>query len=161
MCQNIDKQQNMSLGFYNSFQDNAPIFIREKKNPLDSLICRIRRAPKCSKRPEQELFSSEERDKRGCASSGSRKHPWARPQAAASPSARLPPRSWAGGPASTRSLVPGVSAPRKAFLRGPGPESSRGAGSRRAAAPTRCGEGGGTWSARGSRYWGRGRSLRP
>ena len=31
MCQNIDKQQNMSLGFYNSFQDNAPIFIRGKK----------------------------------------------------------------------------------------------------------------------------------
>lgn len=26
MCQNIDKQQNRSLGFYNSFQDDAPIF---------------------------------------------------------------------------------------------------------------------------------------
>lgn len=56
MCQNIDKQ-NISVGIYNSFRNNAHIFIRNKT--LDSLICRIGGGgpPKYHKRPELVLIS--------------------------------------------------------------------------------------------------------
>lgn len=161
MCQNIDKQQNMSLGFYNSFQDNAPIFIRKKKNLSIHLYAGFGGLQSAVKGLSRNFLVPRRGINRAARPQEAESTLGRRPQAAASPSARLPLRSWAGGPASTRSLVPGVSAPRKAFLRGPDTESSRGAGSRRAAAPTRRGEGGGTWGARGSRGWGRGRSLRP
>ena len=54
MCQNIDKQHNISIDVYNSFRDNAHIFIRTKA--LDSPICRIWGFLKYQKRPEEELL---------------------------------------------------------------------------------------------------------
>lgn len=74
MRQNIDKQQNISPGIYNSFRDNAHIFIRTKA--LDPPICRIWRTPKCHTRPRAGTFRSQERAKRGSAPRGSAECPW-------------------------------------------------------------------------------------
>lgn len=123
MCQNIDKQQNMSLSIYNSFQDNAHIFIRKKKKALDSLICRIwggGGCSKCHKRPEPELLVLGSGINKTARPQGAEsKHPWV--QALDCGPLHLPASLPAAGHESRlspRVSYPGLDAPRKAFLRG-------------------------------------------
>lgn len=148
MCQNIDKQQNRSLGFITHFKTILYFSLGKKKTKQKTTFgftyMQDSGGLQSAVKGLSRNFSSEERINLGCARPQEAQCTLGRrPQAAAfSLSARLLPAAGQEGLGFTRSLVPGVSAPRKAF-EGPGPtESSRGAGSSWAAAPNSAREGG-------------------
>lgn len=88
MRQNIDKQHNINTGIYNSFTNNAHIFIRTKA--LDPLICTIWGALKCHKRLEQELLVLRSEINAAPRPEGAQSALGLRPQAVAFPSSHLP-----------------------------------------------------------------------
>ena len=124
------------------------LFSLGKKEAVDSLICRIWGAPKCRKRPEQELFVRSGGIHGAARPRVAESTLGRRPQAMTSPPARLPPRRRAGEPAFLGSRVP---------WGGRSPKGSHFCGARDPAVQQR--PPGGAQSARGSRGWGEGREV--